>query len=110
MGWKKYHHEKRPTRILDSGHGRELAQVGNKNFFNKVSQEMVCRLKKFKACAAEKKGGKPTNVSTCMGHAGKQVKPLFKRRVKPVIRHCQIIWYPTRKSQIIRHIGIWQKK
>ena len=32
---------------------------------------MVCRLKKFKACAAEKKGGKPTNVSTCMGHAGK---------------------------------------
>ena len=71
LGWKKYHHEKRLTRILDSGHGRELAQVGNKNFFNKVSQEMVCRLKKFKACAAEKKGEKPTNVSTCMGHAGK---------------------------------------
>ena len=49
----------------------ELAQVGNKNFFNKISQKMVCRLKKFKACATEKKGGKPTNVSTCMRHAGK---------------------------------------
>ena len=24
---------------------------------------MVCRLKMFKACATEKKGGKPTNVS-----------------------------------------------
>ena len=46
LGWKKYHHEKRPTRILDTD-GRELAQVGNKNFFNKISQKKDCRLKKF---------------------------------------------------------------
>ena len=57
--------------IIFVRHERELAQVGNKNFFNKISQKMVCRLKKFEACATEKKGGKPTNVSTCMCHAGK---------------------------------------
>ena len=34
---------------------------------------MDSRLKKFQACATEKKGGKPTNVSTCMHHAGKYI-------------------------------------